>query len=174
MIASENTPIAHHSPCPCGSGHTYLHCCQPFIQGAQHPKTPEQLMRSRYTAYTQCNADYLFNTLRDNALKQFNRSSIERSAKHTEWTELHIIEASPTDNTSTQATVEFIARYKERHQKKQLHEKSLFKRYQNIWYYVDSLPTTPLPITQRTVKQHTGRNDPCPCGSGKKYKHCCL
>ncbi|WP_371922135.1 SEC-C metal-binding domain-containing protein [Treponema sp. OMZ 803] len=18
-----------------------------------------------------------------------------------------------------------------------------------------------------------GRNDPCPCGSGKKYKHCC-
>jgi len=20
----------------------------------------------------------------------------------------------------------------------------------------------------------TGRNDPCPCGSGQKYKHCCL
>ena len=20
----------------------------------------------------------------------------------------------------------------------------------------------------------TGRNDPCPCGSGRKYKHCCL
>jgi hypothetical protein len=20
----------------------------------------------------------------------------------------------------------------------------------------------------------TGRNEPCPCGSGKKYKHCCL
>ncbi|MBN1699280.1 MAG: SEC-C domain-containing protein [Spirochaetales bacterium] len=20
----------------------------------------------------------------------------------------------------------------------------------------------------------TGRNSPCPCGSGKKYKHCCL
>ena len=20
----------------------------------------------------------------------------------------------------------------------------------------------------------TGRNDPCPCGSGKKYKRCCL
>lgn len=19
-----------------------------------------------------------------------------------------------------------------------------------------------------------GRNDPCPCGSGKKYKHCCM
>lgn len=28
----------------------------------------------------------------------------------------------------------------------------------------------------RTVKRQSpkiGRNDPCPCGSGKKYKHCC-
>ncbi len=23
-------------------------------------------------------------------------------------------------------------------------------------------------------RQKTGRNEPCPCGSGKKYKHCCL
>jgi hypothetical protein len=22
--------------------------------------------------------------------------------------------------------------------------------------------------------RHVGRNDPCPCGSGKKFKHCCL
>ena len=27
--------------------------------------------------------------------------------------------------------------------------------------------------TQRKVEQKVGRNDPCPCGSGKKYKHCC-
>jgi uncharacterized protein YecA (UPF0149 family) len=24
------------------------------------------------------------------------------------------------------------------------------------------------------MSKKTGRNDPCPCGSGKKYKHCCL
>jgi hypothetical protein len=23
------------------------------------------------------------------------------------------------------------------------------------------------------VSNHPGRNEPCPCGSGKKYKHCC-
>ena len=30
-------------------------------------------------------------------------------------------------------------------------------------------------VQQRTVvkKNKVGRNDPCPCGSGKKYKHCC-
>lgn len=22
-------------------------------------------------------------------------------------------------------------------------------------------------------EKKTGRNEPCPCGSGKKYKHCC-
>ena len=25
----------------------------------------------------------------------------------------------------------------------------------------------------KTAKQKIGRNDPCPCGSGKKYKKCC-
>jgi preprotein translocase subunit SecA len=24
-----------------------------------------------------------------------------------------------------------------------------------------------------TKKEKVGRNDPCPCGSGKKYKKCC-
>jgi hypothetical protein len=27
---------------------------------------------------------------------------------------------------------------------------------------------------QRQTKQNVGRNDPCPCGSGKKFKKCCL
>ena len=26
----------------------------------------------------------------------------------------------------------------------------------------------------REHKEKIGRNDPCPCGSGKKYKNCCL
>ena len=28
--------------------------------------------------------------------------------------------------------------------------------------------------TRRNPMRHVGRNDPCPCGSGKKYKRCCL
>jgi preprotein translocase subunit SecA len=27
--------------------------------------------------------------------------------------------------------------------------------------------------TGTRAKKVPGRNDPCPCGSGKKYKHCC-
>lgn len=30
------------------------------------------------------------------------------------------------------------------------------------------------PSNQQAVSTKVGRNDPCPCGSGKKYKKCCL
>ena len=33
-------------------------------------------------------------------------------------------------------------------------------------------PSLPEPV--RNPLRHVGRNDPCPCGSGKKYKKCCL
>ncbi|MFC1842204.1 preprotein translocase subunit SecA [Candidatus Dependentiae bacterium] len=29
-------------------------------------------------------------------------------------------------------------------------------------------------VEQRVVEDKVGRNDPCPCGSGKKYKKCCM
>jgi len=36
----------------------------------------------------------------------------------------------------------------------------------------ETLDDIPLPYVRETPK--VGRNDPCPCGSGKKYKKCCL
>lgn len=36
---------------------------------------------------------------------------------------------------------------------------------------VERLLDPPKPITKTIT---IGRNEPCPCGSGKKYKHCCL
>jgi len=32
--------------------------------------------------------------------------------------------------------------------------------------------TQPVQVQQRIVYDKVGRNDPCPCGSGKKYKKC--
>ena len=34
--------------------------------------------------------------------------------------------------------------------------------------------TLPTPIPLRRAVARVGRNEPCPCGSGKKYKHCCV
>lgn len=36
-----------------------------------------------------------------------------------------------------------------------------------------SRPRRNQPVQQRIVGQKVGRNEPCPCGSGKKYKKCC-
>jgi hypothetical protein len=35
-------------------------------------------------------------------------------------------------------------------------------------------PGHPRPLLAPSAPTHIGRNDPCPCGSGKKFKHCCL
>ena len=48
--------------CPCESGKTFKKCCEPFITGAKEAETAEQLMRSRYTAYTQVEMDYIQKT----------------------------------------------------------------------------------------------------------------
>jgi len=43
--------------------------------------------------------------------------------------------------------------------------------YPSTWDKLNKAPTLNEPIT---VNKKVGRNEPCPCGSGKKYKKCCL
>jgi hypothetical protein len=40
--------------------------------------------------------------------------------------------------------------------------------------YITVNMRAPAPTTRHKTKNKTGRNERCPCGSGKKYKHCCL
>ncbi len=40
-------------------------------------------------------------------------------------------------------------------------------------YVMNRGEDTPAPATVRRKTEKVGRNDPCPCGSGKKYKKCC-
>ena len=37
----------------------------------------------------------------------------------------------------------------------------------------DDAPIPDVPVEQVQSERTAGRNDPCPCGSGKKYKKCC-
>ncbi|MDY6840045.1 MAG: SEC-C metal-binding domain-containing protein [Pseudomonadota bacterium] len=45
------------------------------------------------------------------------------------------------------------------------YENSEFLRENRNWYYLRG--------DTREGQLKPGRNDPCPCGSGKKYKACC-
>ncbi|MCS7198080.1 MAG: preprotein translocase subunit SecA [Candidatus Bipolaricaulota bacterium] len=50
---------------------------------------------------------------------------------------------------------------------------SLHYRHDEITTLSGNTPTEKPKAQPRRVPQKVGRNDPCPCGSGKKYKHCC-
>jgi len=66
--------------------------------------------------------------------------------------------------------------FKTRDHKKVLY--NIFELYEDVLYswagYNEEQNNTLNTVPQQAVSVKIGRNDPCPCGSGKKYKKCCL
>ncbi len=110
--------------CPCDSQKSYLSCCEPFITSKQNPETPEALMRSRYTAYTMANIDYIKETMRDNSLIGFQEMDAKRWAKRVNWIKLNVLK-SVIENASMGYVV-FEASFVGGSRLKSIHEKSAF------------------------------------------------
>jgi SEC-C motif-containing protein len=168
--------------CPCHSGKTYQQCCEPYVTGQQPAPTPEALMRSRYTAYTQGNVDYLEHTTQGKAAQGFNREAVRIFATESDWGGLDIVRSYMVSDSK--GMVEFVAHYNDKHgHHHHLHEMSDFQLIDGRWFYVDGQQQedhghhhhghqhASQPVRHQTTK--VGRNDPCSCGSGKKYKKCC-
>ena len=147
------------SICPCQSSKSYKDCCERFHTHAQFPETAEQLMRSRYAAYVLKNVPYIVDTTVPSQQALLNVQAIQTWAKETQWLGLKILNTESL--TKTQSAVEFHAIFQGVEGEQTHHERSIFVKIDGRWYFVD--PTVPLP----TMKQ------PCVCGSGKKFKHCC-
>lgn len=158
--------------CPCGSGNALEHCCGRFIDGNEQPDTAEQLMRARYTAHTRVDLDYIARTHDPASREDIDREATRRWAERSEWLGLDILHTEAGGPSDDRGTVEFVAHYRERGQRQQHHERALFRRdEQGRWLFVDA--ETPELNTVRRDGPRVGRNDPCPCGSGRKYKKCC-
>lgn len=151
--------------CPCGSQKNYLTCCEPFILGKQKPSTPEMLMRSRYTAFTIADMDYIKETMRGQALADFQEIEATRWAKKVTWIKLNVIKS--TIQNSSLGYVEFEASFVDGHRLKSIHEKSQFILEEGSWYYVSG---THLPSSH--AERIIARNAICPCGSERKFKNC--
>ena len=124
--------------CPCLSEKDYNACCgQYYIDGNNLPPTPEALMRSRYTAYSQANIDYIAATMRGKAAENFSFEEASAFAKAVEWSGLEIIAAPPTTPNDNIGYVEFIAYFYVDDEEDYLHEKSMFVLEDGRWYYVD-------------------------------------
>lgn len=153
-------------PCPCQSGKEYADCCEPYINLDQVAPTPEALMRSRYTAYSLNKLEYIEQTMRGKPLEMFDLERAKDHNKETKWLKLEVID-SEIAKSGDKGTVHFKAYYQENNQNHSLEEISGFSKKKDKWYY-DSFK---LPKKPSSLK--IGRNDPCFCGSGKKYKKCC-
>lgn len=146
------------SPCPCGSAANYADCCQPLHRGAAAP-SPEALMRSRYTAFVLHNVAYLKATWHAST-RPAGELDLTRSP---EWTCLQVLAHS---EDGERGEVHFRAIHKEGNGWGYLEEVSQFVCEAGRWFYVTG------DTHQGGLKP--GRNEPCPCGSGRKYKACCL
>jgi SEC-C motif-containing protein len=154
--------------CPCGSERSESDCCGPLLEG-EPAATAEALMRSRYTAYVRGAIDYLVETHAPADGSNVDREGIERWSRGSRFTGLEIVATERGGLDDDEGIVEFIARGQSHGQPFAHHERSRFRRVAGKWRYLDGEQPRKQPA--RTAPK-PGRNDPCPCGSGKKYKRC--
>ena len=143
--------------CPCGSGLVYAACCQPLHLG-QPAATPEALMRSRYSAFVREDTAYLLASWDDST-----RPPTLELAPATQWLGLQIVHSQATGDDGE---VEFVAHFREGDEWFRLDEISGFRRgADGYWRYLDG--------NACFDRLRPGRNDDCPCNSGRKFKKCC-
>lgn len=146
--------------CPCRSGKSYQQCCGRFITQRNEAEHARDLMRSRYCAYVLNESDYLMQTWHPD----YRPSSLMLDTG-VKWIGLEIIADSEQGDN---AMVEFEACLAADGRIDALHEKSRFERIDGRWFYTDGDMMAP-----RRDLSKIGRNAPCPCGSGSKFKRCC-
>nr|WP_024298026.1 YchJ family protein [Methylomicrobium lacus] len=152
--------------CLCGSGINYVDCCGLYHDSATLPATAEALMRSRFTAYAQRNADYLRATWDSGRCPDV----IDFSRETAVWQRLEVVDTKKGGQHDDKGVVEFKAYYLQDGEACVLHEVSRFIKKDGRWFYLDGVIKS-LGKVGATV--NLGKNAPCPCGSGKKFKRCC-
>ena len=155
--------------CPCGSGSNFDACCSPYIEGQPVP-TAEALMRSRYSAYTHDNQAYLFETLAPESREEEELETEQASGSNLKWLGLEIRATSEGCEKDETGIVEFVAKYKIGDKPGIHHERSNFRREEGRWVCIGGEIN---PKQEQRIVTKVGRNDLCPCGSGKKFKKCC-
>ena len=142
--------------CICSNDKDFTECCEPIITKKRAPKTAEELMRSRYSAYVLANSEYLiYSSAKENRYAD-DVALIEEFSNSVKWLKLDVLHVETEQ-------VEFKAYYRDNAGIQVLHEKSNFIIENSLWKYKDGT----------LYNSKVERNESCPCGSGKKFKKCC-
>ncbi|HEX5873246.1 MAG TPA: YchJ family protein [Pyrinomonadaceae bacterium] len=160
--------MTENQACPCGSGAPFNDCCGPIIEGTREPETAEQLMRARYSAFVTGAIDFIVSSTHSKSRKEIDMEFIRQWSETSTWRGLEILETKAVNDNKT--FVSFEAQYTQDGNDHSHREKSLFEREDGEWRFVtgDELKNP----TVRYKTPRLGRNDPCHCGSGKKFKKC--
>ena len=154
--------------CHCGNPSEYSECCELLHKG-QPAQSAEQLLRSRYSAFVTQDIAFIKQTIHPSQLHEFDEKGIREWAENSEWEGLEIHSVNEISEIETH--IDFTAVYKLANQVHQHREMSVFKKKDGVWYFFDGRFINAGPVKRAEPK--VGRNDPCVCGSGKKYKKCC-
>lgn len=114
-------------------------------------------MRSRYSAFVLDLPDYLLATWH----RSTRPASLEPDTA-TVWKRLEVLESG---EESERGWVHFRATFRDGRRWSVLEESSRFVHEAGRWFYLDGNPAV--------HRLKPGRNVPCPCGSGRKFKACC-
>jgi SEC-C motif-containing protein len=126
-------------------------------------------MRSRYSAYVEHALSYIFATCIREGKEGIDERQTRAWSERSTWLGLKILALTGGGPEDTSGSVEFEAHYERDGLRDVHHEKARFKKTGGKWMYDEG------EVESRTVVRSSpkvGRNDPCPCGSGKKYKFC--
>ena len=118
--------------CPCGNPVEFEVCCGAFLSGKRKAGSPEELMRSRYSAYVVEDVDYLVRTTWPASRAPDLAVSIRDWMDQVQWLQLTVL-------FSGADTVEFVADYISSGRPGRLHERSLFRKQQGAWFYVGEI-----------------------------------
>lgn len=128
-------------------------------------------MRARYSCYVTGEVEFLRTSATKEVQDEFDIEAARGWSQAASWHGLEIIHTEKGGAKDTEGVVEFRALYSARSEFCNHHEVSQFKKEDGEWKFVDGTIVADKPIVREHPK--VGRNDPCPCGSGKKYKKCC-
>ena len=127
-------------------------------------------MRARYTSYATGRIDFIEKSHAPESRADFDRKASEKWAKESTWRGLRILALKDGGASDTTGIVNFVASFAQGDKEYEHHEIATFRKEGAQWLFVDG--KSPKPDTVVNTGPDVGRNDPCHCGSGKKFKKC--
>ncbi len=121
--------------CPCGRLKSYAECCGLVHQHISNAETAEDLMRSRYTAFTMGLGDFLIESCHSETRRPETKDQLLEWAEGLEWLGLDVVRRKKGQAEDDEGMVEFKAHYKENRKIRVLHQRAKFLREYGHWTY---------------------------------------